>query len=251
MKSTMSEFTKKLILFFLGFLGMYVIIIAFQLLNLFGAVFAAFDVNLLVNQINFLVNSNVMINYVVYVTTFIIMIPLLGPQSLRKILLEFKVSDNVKNGIAFGIILMSASAIYNNFIRIIIPNLAENQNEVAVEGIIVANPFLSAIVVAILGPVVEEITYRFGLFGSIRKKSRVLAYIATILVFSLIHFNFACQTTNEWIIELLNLPSYMIAAAILCYAYDRNSTLSVSIIAHILNNGLSVLLTLLMGAVAA
>lgn len=245
MKSTMSEFTKKLILFLLGFLGMYIIIIAFQILNLFSLAFSAFDVNLIVNQLNFITNSDVMINYMVYATTFVIMLPIIGPQSLRKILLEFKLNDNIKQGIAFGIILVSATIIYNNLIRLIVPNLTENQNEAAVEGIIIANPFLSAIVVTILGPVVEEFTYRFGLFGSIRKKSRVFAYIATILVFSLIHFNFACETTDEWIIELLNLPSYMIAAAILCYAYDRKTTLSVSMIAHIFNNGFSVLMTLI------
>ena len=66
-----------------------------------------------------------------------------------------------------------------------------------------------------------------------------------MVLFALIHFSFDNATAQEWVIELANLPSYMIAAAILCYAYDRNDSLATSIIAHIFNNAYSVLMTLL------
>lgn len=246
MNETLKDFYKRISLFLVGFLGMYVVIIAIQLLNGLNILFKTFDIPLLVNRVNFFANYSVMLNYAVYITTFLIILFILGEKIFRKIILEFKISQNIKDGIVFGIILVTSTVLYNNFIRIIFPNVTENQNEESVRSIIGLNPLLSAFVIAIIGPVVEEFTYRFGLFGSIRKKSRVLAYLATIIIFALIHFNFANESMSQWINELLNLPGYMLAAFILSYAYDRNQNLSVSIIAHVFNNGFSVLMTLLL-----
>lgn len=77
---------------------------------------------------------------------------------------------------------------YNIIIQNIIPNISENQNEDAVRSIITLNPFLSTIAVAIVGPIVEEFTYRYGLFGALKKKSKKLAYFVTIILFALISF---------------------------------------------------------------
>lgn len=245
MNSKNNDFYKRIIVFLLGFAGLQIFAVALQLLNFFYYIFLTFDLNLFINKVNFSLNSSVIINYSMYVIAFLIMIIIIGNNNIQEIIAKFKDNKNIKEGFIFGVLILCSTMFYNIIIQNIIPNISENQNEDSVRSIITLNPFLSTITVAIIGPVVEELTYRYGLFGTIKKKSRKLAYLITIILFGLIHFSFDNSTTQEWIIELANLPSYMIAAAILCYAYDRNDSLATSIIAHIFNNAYSVLMTLL------
>ena len=90
----------------------------------------------------------------------------------------------------------------------LIPHAGVNDNENAIDSITNAYPLLSLLVFGIMGPVVEEFTYRVGLFSFIRRFNRPAAYIITIAIFALIHFNF--QSTNI-VNELINLPSYIVA----------------------------------------
>ena len=89
-----------------------------------------------------------------------------------------------------------------------------------------------------MGPIVEEFTYRYGLFGYVKKHNKTLAYVATILIFALIHFEFTTDV-DQLVNELLNLPSYLIGAIVLSIAYDKSDNLVVPIIAHIFNNLIS------------
>lgn len=240
-----NDLYKRIIVFLLGFVGLQVFAVALQLLNFFYYIFLTFDLNLFVNRVNFSLNSNVILNYTMYIIAFSVMLIIIGDNNIQEIINKFKDNKNVKEGFIFGVLVLCSSMFYNIIIQNIIPNISENQNEDAVRSIITLNPFLSTIAVAIVGPIVEEFTYRYGLFGVLKKKSKKLAYFVTIILFALIHFSFDNATAQEWVIELANLPSYMIAAAILCYAYDRNDSLATSIIAHIFNNAYSVLMTLL------
>ena len=115
-----------------------------------------------------------------------------------------------------------------------------NTNEEAAESMILAFPALSIIVLGILGPVCEEITYRYGLFSLLDKKSKILAYILTPLVFAIIHFDFG----GDMIIELLNLPSYIIAGVLLSLAYDKFG-FHTAVIAHVINNLYAIIVTLI------
>lgn len=240
-----NDLYKRIIVFLLGFVGLQVFAVALQLLNFFHYIFLTFDLNLFVNRVNFSLNSNVILNYTMYIIVFSVMLIIIGDNNIQEIINKFKDNKNVKEGFIFGVLVLCSSMFYNIIIQNIIPNISENQNEDAVRSIITLNPFLSTIAVAIVGPIVEEFTYRYGLFGALKKKSKKLAYFVTIILFALIHFSFDNATAQEWVIELANLPSYMIAAAILCYAYDRNDSLATSLIAHIFNNAYSVLMTLL------
>ena len=91
-------------------------------------------------------------------------------------------------------------------------------------------------------------TYRVGLFSFLMRTKRWLAYMVTIIVFAFIHFDFTSILTGiqtgVWdtlINEILNLPEYMMAGAVLCVLYDTCG-LSASIIAHVGNNLFSIFL---------
>jgi membrane protease YdiL (CAAX protease family) len=118
---------------------------------------------------------------------------------------------------------------------------SDNANESAVVAMMKGYPLMSFVAFVILGPVCEELTYRLGLFSGIRRYSKIAAYCVVIVLFGLIHFDF--QTT-DWTNELLNLPYYMSAGAILCFVYDKED-LSTSMYAHVTNNLVSYVATFL------
>ena len=64
------------------------------------------------------------------------------------------------------------------------------------------------------------------------------------LIFAFLHFDFTA-TGDDMINELWNLPTYIYSGVILALAYSREGRLSDSIVAHAMNNMLSMLLMLI------
>lgn len=235
------SFIKRISIFLIGFLGLTFLVYIFSYLGIFRLIFKIFSVDIFNKKVEFNMNINVILNYSIYFTIFFMIILVINKTDMKEFLLGFKIKDNIKEGIAFGVILITFSIVYQNILRLIIP-ITDNQNQTGVNNIILNNPFLATVTVAIIGPIVEEFTYRYGLFGSLRKINRNLSYIVTIIVFSLIHFNYSADSSTL-LNEILNLPPYMFAAFILCYAYDSRN-LTCSTVAHIFNNGYSVIMLL-------
>ena len=119
-----------------------------------------------------------------------------------------------------------------------------NINQEAANSVITAYPALSILVLGFLGPIVEEFTYRVGLFSFFRRINRWLPYIVTPIIFAFIHFGFGSEG-EELINELLNLPSYIFAGLVFSFLYDFFG-LSAALTAHISNNLLSILFSLLL-----
>ncbi len=176
-------------------------------------------------------------NTISYLIIFGVLLALLFPR-WKKILSYFKDWKTDLIGLIAGALLILLSAGYLNVISSITDPGTNANQEIAVN-LIKAYPVTSIFVLGIIGPVCEELTYRYGLFSMIGKKNKILAYIITILVFAFIHFDF----TGNMRIELLNLPSYLIAGGLLCYVYHRYG-LNASIIAHVVNNVFSIVITL-------
>ena len=146
----------------------------------------------------------------------------------------FKNWINIFYGVAFGAGLIGFSLLYNYIISITGAGTS-NDNQQAVESAISLYPVGCVIVLGIIGPLCEELTYRLGLYGFIRKRNMWAAIIVSSLLFGLIHFNFAAENKEQLINELLNLPSYVISGVILGFAYEKGG-LATSCTAHIMNN---------------
>ena len=120
-----------------------------------------------------------------------------------------------------------------------------NANESTLRAMCRAFPAVCIIVFGLLGPMVEEIGYRVGLFGLAGRFGKVWGYILSSLVFGAIHFNWGALWTPELQatlpVELLNLPGYIISGALLAFFYDRFG-LAASYTAHALNNLVAILI---------
>ena len=75
------------------------------------------------------------------------------------------------------------------------------------------------------------------MFGNLKQKSRVVAYLASCFLFALIHvWQFA--VVNQDITYFLLMVQYLVPGAVLAWAYESSGTLWASIGLHAVANAL-------------
>ena len=188
------------------------------------------------------VDFSTILNAVRYTFTFIAMGALINVDFV-KFGKHFNKAKPYLFGLAGGAALIGAS-IFLNIITNLFYTTTDNANQELVVAIITKFPIVSVIVIGILGPIVEELTYRLGLFSFFCRIKKWLAYVVVTIVFALIHFDFFAGSASAYINELLNLPSYLAAGFLLCLWYDKFGLAS-SMTAHIVNNLYSIVATIL------
>ena len=115
-------------------------------------------------------------------------------------------------------------------------------NQDMVEDIAVGNMNQMFAMAVLMVPIVEECLFRGVIFGSIRGKNRILAYVISVLAFSLYHVWQYAVAYGDWTM-LLGLLQYLPISIALTYAYDRSGTIWAPIFLHMFNNALSLSLT--------
>ena len=220
----------KLTLFLLGFIGLNVIATIFTYIAITNPYFASIPA------------YSAAVNFACYLVLFGIMVMILNISTID-VLKDYKKIDTWAQGLKYGFILIIASILLNTFLQTVTGISSSNANENSVNSIVTLYPVLSVLIFGIVGPICEEFTYRVGFFSFIRKYSRVAAYVISAIFFGLIHFDFTSFGTDAIYVELINLPTYILAGVILCYAYEKKG-LGVSIFAHCTNNLISVLITI-------
>lgn len=225
---TWLPFFKQLILFGVGFAGL-------QILSSFIAIIFR---GLNLDSVGYVAAVN-------YSTYFLLIVGLLLIvfKDLKYLMQSWKKGFSYMFGFLYGIALIVASVIYSTLINSLIP-ISDNANQSAVVAITERYPLLSILVLGIIGPVCEELTYRVGLYSFGRRINMGLAFVITFIVFAFIHFDFTSIGTDTFINELLNLPNYAIAGVLLCLAYETNGFAG-SCIAHMTNNLYSVILIII------
>jgi membrane protease YdiL (CAAX protease family) len=214
------------------------------LVNFLGLSLITFLIAIIANQFNpsFISTSvgNSMLFFASYFILFGIFLLILN-KDLIKVSKKFLEGRTYLYGVSYGFLVILLTALYNVAIHYFVPGLSQNNNESSLESIITNYPFLSIIVMGLIGPFCEELGYRYGLFSLVRKWNRVAAYIITIIIFTIIHFDF---TSSNMLNELCNAPSYAIAGLLFSYVYDKEG-IETSSIAHMTNNLFSVIMAIL------
>lgn len=232
---TIVSFGKQIALFLTGWLGFKLIALALEyfliFINKVPYTNEAIEEFFKSAQIDIIVNASVYA--ILIITLFLIM--------FRDSIKLFKGFKNYKPYVAAICCLLAVFAfnfVYGNILNLAGVKITNNNNEQGLVSITAVYPITSFIVFGIIGPICEELTYRVGLFSGARRTSKWIAYPLTILVFTLIHFDFrAANIVNE----LLNVPYYAFAAFALTFTYEKYGFAG-SVTAHILNNMISLLL---------
>ncbi len=94
---------------------------------------------------------------------------------------------------------------------------------------------LMALATVILVPIAEECFHRGLIFGGLHKKSRVLAYLISMLVFAAIHVVGYIGQFDPLLL-LLCFAQYLPAGFALAWAYEKSDNMITSILIHITIN---------------
>ena len=114
----------------------------------------------------------------------------------------------------------------------------ENPNNAAIFSLAGENMGMMTAVAVFLAPIAEEAMFRGGVFGLLRRFSRVAAYGASALIFALYHiWSYALDDPTAWLYLLQYLP----AGILLARMYEKTNSLWSSIFLHMTVNGVSML----------
>lgn len=119
-----------------------------------------------------------------------------------------------------------------------------NPNTAAVNDAVRINKNTMILVSVILAPIVEEILFRGIVFGTIRKKSRILAYIVSAVAFSFYHLWQYFAAAFDWQLFLYVLQ-YLPGSIALAFCYERGRSIYAPIFLHMLINLIAVSITLI------
>ena len=163
---------------------------------------------------------------------------------IPKFLPDFKKWKPYVFGLAAGVAIILFDMFYTSFVSMFY-TYSVGDNEKGIRSIIELYPIAAIIILGIVGPLCEELTYRVGLFGALRKWHRVPAYIISVLIFGLIHFNALSANIYD---ELVNLPVYTLSGLALAFVYDKWGFAS-SATAHITNNLYAIIMNIILRSI--
>ena len=114
-----------------------------------------------------------------------------------------------------------------------------NLNDLSISAQIQDAPRTTLLIVIFLAPFVEEVLFRGLVFGNLREKSRLMAYLISCLLFAFLHvWQFALS--NQDMTYFLLMIQYLIPGLVLAWTYEHSGTLWASIGLHAAANALSV-----------
>ena len=106
-----------------------------------------------------------------------------------------------------------------------------NPNNAAVNDMLNEERNIIIVMTVILAPIVEECIFRGGFFCAFYRKNRYVAYVLSIVLFSVYHvwqYAFAAQDVSY----LLYAISYIPASFVLCWVYEKSGSIWTSIFFH-------------------
>ena len=105
------------------------------------------------------------------------------------------------------------------------------------------SPTATLLVVLLLMPVVEEVLFRGLVFGSLRRYSRPLAYVVTVIFYALACvWQYVFQPTGVDLRYLVLAVQYLPLSLGLTWCYDNGGSIWGAVVLHVLLNGLQLLL---------
>ena len=121
-----------------------------------------------------------------------------------------------------------------NRLGIVLPHF----NDEAVMGLIAQNETVMIVCGVLLAPMVEETLARGLLFGVIRRKSRIAAYVVSIVFFAVIHV-WEYLTGHDFKSVLFVALQYIPAGIALGWTYEKSNTIWAPIVLHMVINAIA------------
>lgn len=142
------------------------------------------------------------------------------------------------SGILLGFCIYEGCAVATGILcDLVAPNLW-TPNDDNIRAIAASDYRVMWVGAVLLAPLTEETLIRGLIFGNICRKSRILAYVVTALVFAAMHMAVYVPRMDV-LTFLLNLLLYVFPSAALCAAYEYAGTIWAPVALHMILNALS------------
>ncbi|MEJ5998506.1 CPBP family intramembrane glutamic endopeptidase [Corynebacterium sp. H130] len=117
--------------------------------------------------------------------------------------------------------------------------VAPNSNTEAIRQQLLDNPIGMGIGAIVIGPVVEEMLYRFGIFRVLAKLNLIVGYLGTAVFFAFQH------VAVGWIVggdpqQLWYVPAFVVFSLVTCTLYRRAGSILAPILMHVASNAIGV-----------
>ena len=183
------------------------------------------------------VSDEVMLNFVTYAIGAAYMV-VVGFRFLRR---DFDVLWEHPGRVILQVIGCYGAMLLMNMALSLLLNLfidaAQNPNNEALMDMVGSEYGKMSATAIFLAPIVEEMIFRAGIFGALRRRSRVLAYVLSMAVFSIYHvWGYAISDPMCWFYLLQYIP----AAWLLCRCYEYCDSIWGSVFFHMLTNYVSI-----------
>lgn len=189
----------------------------------------------LVAVLIFGINDDLTLNLISYAFATLYMLLFLG-RFLRRdfdALCDSPVRFIIEIGVSYGLYYLSNFVIVGILVAL---NRLDNPNNGAVIDMALNNRRQIFIMTVFMAPLVEELMFRAGIFGLLRRYNRPVAYAVSMLLFSVYHiWGYAMGNPSNWIYIIQYLP----VSFLLCRCYERCNSIWGSIGLHMLVNAVS------------
>ncbi|XMB65855.1 CPBP family intramembrane glutamic endopeptidase [Mycoplasmatota bacterium zrk1] len=217
----------------------YVIIYTLDYIKENGGFFASDDVLLMEEPLKEYLTLKTPVVMMVSSIIILIIFYLILKKFLKVELKTFLGTKELKVLSVVGFIIMLVGNYFISSLYILLGIEGNSANQDAVVDLLVVSPLLMSLTVVLFIPIIEELMFRKVILEYFRKWGNIIGIGISSLLFGLMHV-----ITGD----IIFLPIYVIMGIVLGYIYLKsNRNIYVPIMAHALNNLLSVLLTLLIG----
>lgn len=133
--------------------------------------------------------------------------------------------------------MMCFNLAVGSIVALVLDGELNNPNNQAVMDLAADASGTTAALAIYIAPIVEELMFRAGVFGWLRKYSRVGAYAGSMLLFALYHvWAFALQDP----VYLIYILQYLPISFLLCRCYEHTDSIWTPIFLHMMVNSVSV-----------
>ena len=123
-------------------------------------------------------------------------------------------------------------------VGLIAPGFA-NINDQSIAALAGSHYVLMVIGTVLLVPTAEEVLFRGVVFGSIRRKSRLWAYVVSVTVFAFVHIS-GYLAGGDWLRLALSFVQYIPAGLFLAWSYEKADSVFAPIVIHTAVNAIGI-----------
>ena len=144
-------------------------------------------------------------------------------------------ADAVRSGIGWGVVAWIGASLASYVVFFVFEAVGlDPEPQAAEQALAVIDPILAVVAIVILAPIAEEVFFRGVIFNAfLREGGRRWAFLGSSALFAVIHLSLVAA-----------IPIFLLGLA-LAWVYDRTNNLLAPIAMHMVVNGASVILALL------